>query len=325
MDNPFFLPQNDDFLPTVGVTAHFSYRYACARSADSRTYNDPAQDYLGFQTGEASFLFTLCDGVSQSFFGDLAARMLGNALMQWLISLPSAQEKAQLQNNLEQHLRRLSLEANEAVKNFALPASIPPLLREVLEEKRDKGSESTFIGGRIDLPSKNLPRGRFLTVWMGDSRLRIWRQNQEISQQLGGEFLTTQRWSSKHGIINGKPYVYFSPLFNEDNTPIISRWQIYSDGFSSLDNIQAVLSNDHIQELMIQSAHTPQSDDISYLEIWLGKTPENVLANGNPVSLESPTVLLNTSPADIETAKTVLGTFIPQPPAKNPDDMEEKS
>src|ERR1041385_7373312 len=68
--------------------AAFSWRYAYARSADTRKVGDPGQDYLTFRYEEGVFAFALCDGVSQSFFGDLAARILGDALLTWLWQRP---------------------------------------------------------------------------------------------------------------------------------------------------------------------------------------------------------------------------------------------
>ena len=55
----------------------FAYRCAYRRSADTRTTDDLGQDYLTFYERENTFAFALCDGVSQSFYGGLAARMLG--------------------------------------------------------------------------------------------------------------------------------------------------------------------------------------------------------------------------------------------------------
>lgn len=61
-----------------------AYRFAYARSADTRASGDVGQDYLAVREGPQTLVFALCDGVSQSFYGDLAARYLGDALVAWL-------------------------------------------------------------------------------------------------------------------------------------------------------------------------------------------------------------------------------------------------
>ena len=59
----------------------YGYRYAYNRSADSQAHHDKGQDYLTFHENGKRLVFALCDGVSQSFYGDLAAYLLGDALV----------------------------------------------------------------------------------------------------------------------------------------------------------------------------------------------------------------------------------------------------
>src|SRR5690349_24469105 len=54
------------------------------RSIDSIQANTIGQDYVVFRYGPTDLTFAVCDGVGQSFMGDLAARLLGDALVDWL-------------------------------------------------------------------------------------------------------------------------------------------------------------------------------------------------------------------------------------------------
>src|SRR5688500_8353015 len=106
-DNPTIVAQGRETAVQVVRGRTFSYRYAYARSADSRAANDPGQDYLTFQEEGNSFAFVLCDGVSQSFYGEIAARVLGDGLVAWLMrDLPPSLDGADMRASL---VARLSL------------------------------------------------------------------------------------------------------------------------------------------------------------------------------------------------------------------------
>jgi len=249
----------------------FSYRYAYARSADSQTTGDTGQDFLTFHEDQQKIIFALCDGVSQSFFGDLAARYLGQALIKWLNSAVPDDPNAFCQA-LNKHLAALTQTANRLVNEFVIPGDIPPMLQEVLEQKRALGSESTFICGRIDLPGDGLPNGRLLLAWMGDSRLRLWGNGQEQSQILGDTFRTNQRWSTRNGPIGGTPNCFTSSLSG------LNRIVVYSDGLTALDSYKTLPDNTAVDRLITHSQSQPQSDDISFLDIVLSQARKEVTA-----------------------------------------------
>lgn len=242
----------------------FNYRYAYARSADSQSSNDTGQDYLTFFEDQHTIIFALCDGVSQSFFGDLAARFLGQALVKWLGSTaPSTADD--FCSALDQHLANLTQAASQHVSKFVIPDDIPPMLQDVLEEKRVFGSESTFVCGRIDFPKDSLPNGRLMLAWMGDSRLRLWGNGQERSQVLGNTFHTDQRWSTRRGPVGGRPNCFVSSLSG------VNRIAAYSDGLTVLDSYQTLPDNNAVNKVITDSQNQPQSDDIAFLEIALSQ------------------------------------------------------
>lgn len=259
--------------PLVTVTKlALAYRFAYARAAETREANDIGQDYLTIHESDTWLAFALCDGVSQSFFGNLAAQQLGDALIKWLsdvITLPYT--AGEITNSLSDHLQCLTEPATEIIKKQPLPSDIPEMFREVLEDKRAKGSQSTFACGRIDLPSATFPGGHILLAWMGDSRLKVWREGSDVPLDLGGVFDTNQRWSTNRGLLNGSPNVYLSALETEGLS--ISRIMSYSDGLAALDSWNEEPSNAIVQEMIDHAGQASTSDDISFIEIWLGAAP----------------------------------------------------
>src|SRR3954469_7654453 len=67
-----------------GSVAGLTWRYAYARSADCRRAGQVGQDFLTIRCDGRAVAFAVCDGVGQSFFGEIAAGLLGSALLDWL-------------------------------------------------------------------------------------------------------------------------------------------------------------------------------------------------------------------------------------------------
>ena len=269
MNKKIVIPQEEDTFPTNINMANYAYRYAYIRSTDSRTYEDPGQDYLVFVPEEQSFTFALCDGVSQSFFGNLGAQFLGEKLVQWLLSNELVFERGRLQASLSNYLVDLTRESEQRIEQYVLPESVPSMLKDVLEKKRGHGSESTFVCGRIDFPSSDFLNGRVFFAWMGDSRLRFWRDNIESTDELVGEFNTRQRWSTKKGPIGGDPNVFISDLGKIQDNSCITKVLTYSDGIAGIDDKESYVPQRMLIDIMTRAMESPTSDDISYLEIYL--------------------------------------------------------
>lgn len=239
--------------------ARFGYRYAYSRSADSRASGDPGQDSLVVQEDGIRLAFSLCDGVSQSFYGDLAARFLGNALVNWLWEYRKPISSETFRTELTAFLNGLVKEASAQVAAHPLPAGLPEMLRQVLEEKRALGSETTFIAGLLDTTVGSL----YLT-WMGDSRLRLWGPQGEFTAQLGDAFHTQERWSTRRGCL-GEVHFFHLPLAH------FHYLIAYSDGLARLDSMMRRHLRDQSINAFIEDAlRRPESDDISFFECWLG-------------------------------------------------------
>ncbi len=258
----FPIPQNQEKNAKTYPIQHGCLRYAYARSADTQKNNDIGQDYLTFLTTPERLTFVICDGVSQSFFGDLAARILGNHLLGWMAGLEGPlSQTGEAYDALKNYLKALTEPATAEVMQLRLPEKMPGMIVAVLEKKRQMGSETTFVAGTLDFKA-----GWFSLVWMGDTRLRLWNADGEQTHALGNVFLTRERWSTHKGMV-GEPHVFGGGLRD------LKHLLAYSDGFAKLDRVvQRVSPSDEaINRLMEEAVLQPNSDDISLFEWWSGQ------------------------------------------------------
>jgi len=280
---------------TLVQKKRYAFRFAADRSKDSIINNQPGQDYLAFSDAYNHLCFVVCDGVGQSFFGDLGSRIIGEELLSWLEGLvQNSYATIEFEESLSTYLLSIQARAREQVSNYLLPDDLPDLHKEVLEEKRILGTQSMFIGGRIDLPGRDYPQGRIILVWMGDSRLRLWGPEGEVSGVLGDTFNTNERWSSISGPVNGNPHLFIDTLVDNQNKSKWTHILAYSDGLAALDATSAPLTNAQLDNLFDQLTETPTSDDISLFECWIGDAPISL-----ELPLEKPFVIPAPEPTPI--------------------------
>lgn len=271
--HPVQIAQDTETKIQLLETAGFVLRYAYAPSTDTLAGVDLGQDYLTFLPDDHSFVFALCDGVGQSFYGGLAAKLLGDSIVDWLASKPP-RETHTLRAELAEHLRSLVASATEQVQRQTLPEDASTMLRDVLEQKREMGSESTFVCGRIDRPGTKNSDGSVVLAWMGDSRLRLWDASGERTGELGDTFQIAQRWSSRKGPTVSEPNVFISSIEEPDQFSLLA----YSDGLAALDRFPDTISNFAVQDLIARANESAASDDISFLQVWLGHIPSTIAA-----------------------------------------------
>lgn len=260
------LPQDRETPLQKADEKAFSYRYASSRAFETRAAGDCSEDYLALRYSERTFAFSLCDGVGQSFFGDLAARYLGKALIDWTWNnTPRTVDAGVVSAVLSRHLNALTREATRLISSHPLPPGIPGLLKEVLEQKRARGSESTFVCGRLDLPGSEFPCGRICLAWLGDSRVRLWGPKGEHS--LGADlFKTEERWSTRRGPVGRAPHVFSAPLV-QDGSRLFSALLAYTDGLTSLDSYEQTPTAPALLGLINEAQRSPYSDDITILDL----------------------------------------------------------
>jgi len=240
-------------------TAPYFFRFGLDRSRDTQKSDQSSQDCISIQWTATRLSATLCDGVSQSFFGELAAAELSNKLSQFLLALPIESDAAFLHDTIRAFLDNLSSTFSRTVEEYSLDNIEPAFLRSVLEKKRYLGSEAVFTSVLLD-KTTNLT----LLVWAGDCRLRLWLRDEEVTKELLSTetFLTQERWSSSKGII-GDLHLALFPVSSFDT--IMS----YSDGLSLLDEKSHVFqeSNIAIEHYVSQTKSFASSDDVSFLQI----------------------------------------------------------
>ncbi len=281
------VPQDRETPVQAARCGAFELRYAYARSHETQEAAQPGQDYLAVRADAQALVFALCDGVSESFYGEIAAHFLGDQLVAFLWTLANntgAPTEAQSAGLAEQ-LPIWASSATPLVEQRQLPDGIPALQREALEQKRALGSQSMFVCGRVDLPSPALPQGRVLLAWMGDSRLRLLSPT-GVLRIPPGTFDTAQRWSTRVGPLNGQPNVYLAPLVEggERTAGLL----VFSDGLSALDRSDGSPNSLDLAAAIARAAEAANSDDISFLEVCWEPRASASHATGAAEALASP-------------------------------------
>lgn len=262
----YSIPQEIDTRYATLCYGRFEVRFGYSRAKESRENDDQGQDYVEFRIDRERLAFALCDGVSQSFYGDIAARYLGDELVAWLWDLSHHQKMAEgfieLLRNL---LAQKTSEASALVNEYPIQDETPKMVRDVLERKRSIGSETMFVCGCIDLPDNRIKDGSILLAWLGDSRLKLYRGRRDRTDLLAAKWNSAQRWSSKNGIIGGDPQYYCGTLRE------LNRLIAYSDGFESVEDKLSRVGEIELTRLVYKLLETPESDDASLLDIRISR------------------------------------------------------
>ena len=264
----YFLDQQQDVPPTQLDQGFARLRYAYLRSCESLQAHDAGQDYITFEANEEQISFCICDGVGLSFYGNLAARYLGDSLRKW-ISVKKVEDWRYIhdfQFDISLILRNLRREAEEMIARFEIPGSITGIFREVLEAKRAVGSETTFLCGKALHVDSSI---RLFLAWLGDTKATLWRGEQNCRDIFHGEFTDQHRWSSRRGAVGSPPHCYIG----SSRVDGFDRLVVHTDGLDAFSQLPGSL--DHLREMIQQSHERPNSDDISYFEIGFTERNED--------------------------------------------------
>jgi hypothetical protein len=253
--------------PVTFVSAPEAYvRFAYSRSSDSMANQIEGQDYLCFRHNDQRLAFAVCDGVGSSFCGNLAARILGDGLLDWLWSLDIAYigGRAALMEAAGSFLNKLQKQAQHEVEAYEIPEEITGLVRQALEAQRTYGSEAIFAAARIDHPSPTIPDGLVSILWMGDTQVyALDEDGQQID--IGGKWENANRWSTVHGT-RGQVGAWMRELKG------VGRVAAFTDGLSAhgaklLDYADSLLDRE-----ISAGARLPTSDDVALIDVVL-RTP----------------------------------------------------
>jgi len=123
--------------PLRGLRIRAGFR----RHQDFDATNDMGQDFSQIRSDARFAVGLVVDGVSQSFFGDIAARGLGVPLFEYLWMYRSDPPESE---ELEHFLQKTSTQVAKAVEAFEIPEHVNGILKTVLEEARREGSQAVF-------------------------------------------------------------------------------------------------------------------------------------------------------------------------------------
>ncbi|MBX3037144.1 MAG: hypothetical protein KF758_09550 [Anaerolineales bacterium] len=240
-------------ISTGSCIARFTY-LPSSESLNEKALN---QDYLTFAYNSKTFMFAICDGVGQSFMGEIASSFLGDSLLTWLtekIDFEDIYNQNAYLDNFYKYINGLKIPASKIINNYPLPNSIGEIQKLALEGLREEGSQTTFLCGRIDQVSENLPYGRLLFFWAGDTVLQLWDKfnNPLIKHSFSNETI----WSTKNGIIGNKINIFIDKLYNNNLSIKVDKIRAFSDGAKSF-----IAQNQNID--------TYRNDDVSLLELWI--------------------------------------------------------
>lgn len=260
------IPQKVETQVTFEAVPNAYVRYAYSRSSDSMANQIEGQDYLCFRYNDEKLVFVVCDGVGSSFCGNLAARILGDEVLDWLWmdDIPALGSAAALQEVAIARLNRIQKIAGHEVESYQIPGHISPLIRQALEQQRAYGSEAIFVAGRIDHPSFRVIDGMLSLFWMGDTQARVLDEDSQ-PLELGGDWSNANRWSTAQGV-RGTLGAWMEPL------TAISRVAAFTDGL--LPHADGLLdyADDRLDKEMYLGARLPSSDDVAFIDIVL-RTP----------------------------------------------------
>jgi serine/threonine protein phosphatase PrpC len=267
---------------TVYKRGGFTVRYAYARSKDAVEAKIRGEDYLVFRIDPQRLGFAVCDGVGSSFFGGLAAQIVGESLLEWLW-LPStctllAQENDRdlVKAELNKFLDSIVDHAKKIIDDKDISKLRNEFLRSSYARKREiAGSQSNFVCGVIDAPSEDLPHGRIWLFWLGDAKLKVWHEKNEITDNLEDHFEPEQSWSSVDGI-RGEIHAYLTD--NRQIDCVIAQ----TDGLDSFKGpIFPSTTEAELNQGISYLQSTPISDDISFLQITIPTSSEIISMQDN--------------------------------------------
>lgn len=277
--------------------------YLYNRSNDSVDAATVGQDYLTFRYDAENLAFAVCDGVGQSFMGDLAARILGDGLIDWLLGLDKRPTDANTFGEMvTQALNDMTETSAEQVASFELPAHLPPILKQALEMQRKYGSESMFVAGRIALGTAPW----VALCWLGDSPVAAIDLNGELVD-LGPHGSTAERWNATSGL-KGEVHTWVSSAEN------VARVAGYTDGLGV--EVEDVPTDADLARLMDIWPENPPGDDATLFDVRLAPSPATTGQAQPPEPEDVPTPRFKPIQVTDEDVRTPIARLetIDQPP-----------
>lgn len=298
--------RQDTETPLTTLSTPFgSVLYLYARSSDSVSAATIGQDYVAFRFGEHDLAFAVCDGVGQSFMGDLAARVLGNGLVDWLWEAQKPAGEAAFAQAVTQALNALTQSGAQVVADFRLPEGLPPILVQALENQRKYGSESMFVAGRIALAP---PDPWIALCWLGDSPVAAIDIDGRLVD-LGPHGHTSERWNAATGV-KGEVHTWVG------SAERVARVAGYTDGLA----VEHVPTDADLARMMEHWLSSPPADDAALFDVRLAPSPQTTGQEKPPAPEE---LALPAFEADLE--RPIVIDETPRTPVREVQPIEARA
>jgi len=295
------LPQETETPLTAFETPVGTALYFYNRSIDSIQASTIGQDYLVYRYGASNLTFAVCDGVGQSFMGDLAARLLGDFLIDWLWNIRQPKADREFAQAVGEALGGHTAVSGPKVAAFELPAHLPPILIQALENQRRYGSESMFVAGRLALGGSD---PWVALCWLGDSPVAAIDIDGKLVD-LGPKGHTSERWNAASGV-KGEVHVWVG------SGKHVARVAGYTDGLG----VGRVPTDAELARLVEEWRTNPPSDDASLFDVRLAPSLQTIGATPALPSAEDDKAL----PLAVDGQRTPVSAMQPLdgiPPGKS--------
>jgi hypothetical protein len=258
--------QDDDIFSRQSAKNRLAMRLYSMRSREAQSQGLLNQDYalICSQADGQSLSFCVCDGVGSSYRGDVAARYLGEHLVTWLQSLPDLHiESSVCATLLNDQFSLWAQDAQAQLLQMPLPQDASILVKEVIQELRNGyGSETVFLGGRIDLDvtDQGMSRGaHVLLCWMGNVTAHVFVENGHF-WTLGSDSDWVARWSTVSGG-RGSVSIWHMHL------SALEKLLVHTDGLDQVSLLLHDLDDAGWREQAQQLLQLPRNDDMTALEL----------------------------------------------------------
>jgi hypothetical protein len=144
-------------VPIPGRDQRANVSVGYRRCFDFDENNQPGQDMVVVRGDDGYIAGIVTDGVGQSFYGNIAAKVLSEEILNWLWDRRRNPNKKEFEKEFEDFLVEAQQALGRKAAEFRVPEYLPEFQRELLEEMRDQeGSQAVMTAALWDLTSREL-------------------------------------------------------------------------------------------------------------------------------------------------------------------------